>query len=168
MKNKFCEMEQRVLEGLKKGILAMDLKQHIAGCPVCRDLSLVYRWMGEFNDVSLKFHGDISLPKADQTWETAFTPPKRIDRALVKKALRPLLIPQLLTYIVAAVVFGMVLFGDNPAVKKFLDDYLDLGFLAGFFSNFFRFSAFVTVPFILVTVFMMIYFLFAVVTPRKT
>jgi hypothetical protein len=98
--------------------MSPELQEHIAGCPVCRDLVLVQEWMHRFKESAQK--SDLStktLPTAEALWRRA-EKRKRPDKKLVKKALWPLLIPQTLFYglflsgIILLTVWGFQKFGD--------------------------------------------------------
>jgi hypothetical protein len=122
MKKKHCPFEQEVLENLKSGDLQPRLKEHIAGCPVCEEARLVHGWLNRFHQVSMereKPRRKIPPVDADAVWDGAFStssPFPLPSRELVKKAMRPLIFPQLLTYFAAAAVFIFLLFSNIPVL----------------------------------------------------
>jgi hypothetical protein len=127
MSKKTCPLETDVLKSLREEKMSQELQDHIDECPVCRDIALVQGWMHRFkenaweNDMTEK-----SLPEAKGLWNLVHA--RRMpDKKLVKKALRPLLIPQALFYglfvagIIWVSIWGFKKFGgilDNPIIAQ--------------------------------------------------
>jgi len=112
MKKKSCPLEKEVLNSLKTGDLTPGIKQHAADCPVCKESITINKWMNRFQEVSMNVNtAGKKLPDAEFIWEKAFLvkPP---EKELVKKALRPLLVPQVLTYVIA--IIGLLYFFLSP------------------------------------------------------
>ncbi len=163
-----CELEQSIYEELLKGNISKDNTVHVSHCKICNDLELVYQWMENFKRTSFEYEDrEIQLPTAEMIWQTALTP-RRTDPVLIKKVMRLLFIPRFLTF--SFVVIGLIaaLVGDKAGIRSILGDYFDFGFLSAFFSGFFNMSAFVTVPFILLAVFMMVYTLVIILSPEES
>lgn len=112
MSKKICPLENEVLIGLREEKMWPDLEEHIAGCPVCQDMALVQGWMNRFKkeawetDMTKK-----TLPDAESMWNRASSK-RRPDKKLVRKALRPLIIPQVLFYglLITGIIY-MVIWG---------------------------------------------------------
>jgi len=123
MKKMDCPFEKDVLAQLKTSDLPPHLRDHIAGCAVCEETRLVYGWMNRFQRISI----ENELPRrkippldVDAVWDGAFSSsPLLPDRELIKKALRPMIFPQVLTYLAAAAVLIFLLFSNFPVM-----DYL--------------------------------------------
>lgn len=105
-----CSFEQTVIEGLEKGTLDRDTKRHIEECPVCSDLVMVSGWMTDFQDISMSSTMNRKvLPEPDMVWEKAHSA-RRVDKALMKKALLPLLVARVVAIAAAiAAVFVLIL-----------------------------------------------------------
>ncbi|MCP5105423.1 MAG: hypothetical protein GY950_18685 [bacterium] len=115
-----CLLEQEVLKGLTSGNLEPGLRKHAGNCPVCKETAAIHGWMNRFRAVSMETKGaEIRLPDAEAIWEKASVrrafQPKKVDKELEKKALWPLLIPQVLTVAAACVVIiYLVFFNISP------------------------------------------------------
>ncbi len=118
-----CSYEQDVLKGLTSGNLTPGLKKHIENCPVCKETFVVHQWMNRFRAVSVETKGaEIKLPDAETIWEKAYASPAyHPGKELEKKALRPLLIPQVLTFAAAVLVVIYLILSNLPGVRSFLD-----------------------------------------------
>jgi hypothetical protein len=121
MKKKICPWEKRVLEGLKTEELSADLQNHLAECPVCQDVVAVYEWMNRFKEKTWKIDmTQRDLPAAEAIWNGVYAR-KRPDRKLVRKALRPILYAQILSYgVIAAGIVFLVLWGGSR-IGKIID-----------------------------------------------
>lgn len=106
MRKKTCHLEREVINGLKKEKLSPEIKKHISECPLCEDIVFVHRWMSQFKNRS--WNAEILekiLPDAKTIWNRAQT--RRADKELVKKALRPLIYPRILSY--GFLIIGVVI-----------------------------------------------------------
>lgn len=133
MKKKICPLETEIMAGLREGKLKPELQNHLSGCPFCQDVVAVQAWMNQFKEKA--WETDMpkrNLPDADAVWNKAFAC-KRVDRKLVRKALKPLIYPQVLSFVVfiAGVIFlgtkGILKFGnifDTPALTRILPFFL--------------------------------------------
>ena len=93
MKKKNCPLEKEVLNNLKTGDLTPEIKKHAVNCPLCKESMTINKWMNRFHEVSLNVNtAEKKLPDAEFIWEKAFSV-KPLEKELVKKALRPLLVP---------------------------------------------------------------------------
>jgi hypothetical protein len=98
MRKKICPLENEVLKGLREKKMNPELEEHIAGCSACQNMALVQGWMNRFKEKAWK--ADIQekiLPTADSMWNRVHAR-RGPDKNLVKKALRPMIIPQVLFY----------------------------------------------------------------------
>lgn len=120
MKKKHCPFEKDVLANLKAGDLQPHINEHIDNCPVCEETRLVYGWMNRFQRVSMEHEmprRKIPPVDVDAVWDGAFSSSSLLpDRELVKKALRPMIFPQVLTYLAAAAVLIFLLFSNFPVM----------------------------------------------------
>lgn len=122
MKKKSCSMEKEILSGLKSGKLAAGLKKHLSGCPVCQESAELFKWMNNFRDMSLSLEpGNMkkTLPTAESLWEGAYSFHKP-DKELVKKALRPLVFPRVLSYLAVVIVPIFIALFYLPGIKEFI------------------------------------------------
>jgi hypothetical protein len=129
MNKKTCPMEKDALKSLREEKMSPELQEHIAECPVCRDVALVQDWMHRFKENAWKADmPDKTVPGAEGLWNEAHAK-KRPDKKLVKKALLPLLIPQMIFYflfiagIIYASIWGFKKFGgilENPLFSQLL------------------------------------------------
>jgi hypothetical protein len=118
MKKKICPRENEIIKGLKDEKMSEELQNHLAGCQVCQDVALVQGWMFQFKENA--FETDMRekvLPNAEHMWKRTHAR-TRPDKQLVRKALRPLIIPQILFYgllaagIIYSAIWGFKKFGD--------------------------------------------------------
>jgi len=118
-----CPLEKDVLKGMASGNLEPGLTEHKTDCPVCKESAAIHEWMNRFHAVSVETKGaDIKLPDAEAIWEKAYAPHAyQPDKELVKKALRPLLIPQVLTYAAALVFIVYLVLSNLPGLRDFLN-----------------------------------------------
>jgi len=135
MKKKICPLEKEVMEGLKEKELKPELQKHISQCPVCQDVAAVHTWMNRFKEKAWK--ADMSkkdLPDARAVWNRVFAR-KSADKQMVHKALRPLIVPQVLSFVVfiGGGIFlgikGVIRLGnifDSPALIRVLPFFLIL------------------------------------------
>jgi hypothetical protein len=110
MNKKHCPLEEKIIKGLSEDTMSEELQEHIAGCSICQDIALVQGWMNRFQTSAWKTDvpGKV-LPDAESLWNRAHTR-TRLDKKLVRKALRPLIIPQVLFYglLVAGIIYTFV------------------------------------------------------------
>jgi hypothetical protein len=147
MRKKTCHREEEVQTGLNSGKLSQELQNHIPDCPVCQDIALVQGWMNRFKERAWETDmPEKILPHAASIWNRVYAG-KSIDKKLVRKALRPLIIPQVLSFgvsvagIIYLTVWGFKKFGyilDNPIVSQIVPIFGIL-MASGFF--FFAFCA---------------------------
>jgi hypothetical protein len=107
MSKKKCHREEEVQTCLKTEKISPELQKHISTCPVCQDIALVHGWMNRFKENAWK--NDMPekiLPNAESMWKRVYAR-RRPDKKLVQKALRPMLIPQVLFYglLIAGIIY---------------------------------------------------------------
>ena len=129
MSKKKCHREEEVQACLKTEKISPELQKHISTCPVCQDIALVHGWMNRFKENSWK--NDMPekiLPNANRVWDHVYDR-KRPDKKLVRKALRPMLIPQVPFYglLIAGIIYttfwGFKKFGNilgSPVISQIL------------------------------------------------
>jgi hypothetical protein len=121
---KSCPYEKEVLNGLETGDLKPEIKKHMGDCRACKETASVHGWMNRFQAVSQETGtAGKKLPDAESIWERAFSPRRYhvIDRSLEKKALRPLLIPQLFAYVAAVIIIAYILLSGIPGTRDLLN-----------------------------------------------
>lgn len=133
MKKKICPLEREIMAGLREKKLEPELQKHVSECPVCKDVVAVHTWMNQFKEKSWKTDmPKKSLPDAEAIWNRVYAW-KRVDRQVVRKALRPLIYPQVLSFgvFIAGVIFlgtkGVLKFGnifDTPVLTRILPFFL--------------------------------------------
>jgi hypothetical protein len=133
MKKKICPLEREVMAGLREKKLKPELQKHVSECSVCKDVVAVHTWMNRFKEKSWKTDmPKKSLPDAEAIWNRAYAW-KRADERMVRKALRPLIYPQVLSFgvFIAGVIFlgtkGVLKFGnffDTPVLTRILPFFL--------------------------------------------
>jgi hypothetical protein len=118
MSKKICPWENEVLKGLREEKLSAELQEHIAGCSVCQDIEAASRWMIRFKENAWKTDmPEKILPGAESLWSRVYSR-SRPDKKVVRKALRPLIIPQVLFYgmlmagIIYTIFWGFKRFGN--------------------------------------------------------
>ncbi|MDQ1354707.1 MAG: hypothetical protein QG657_5016 [Acidobacteriota bacterium] len=124
MKKKSCPFEKEVLDGLSSGELTPEANEHAESCAVCKESIAIYRWMNRFQTVSLETNTARKiLPDAESIWEGAFSSPAPVvnpTKELEKKALIPLLFPQVLAYAAAIVVVIYLVISNIPGIQGFV------------------------------------------------
>ena len=133
MKKKTCPLEKEIMAGLKEGALEPELQKHLSECPACQDVVTVHTWMNQFKEKAWKTDmPKKDLPDAQAVWDRIYAW-KRADKQLVRKALRPLIYPQVLSFaiFIAGIIFlgikGVLKFGnifDAPALTRILPFFL--------------------------------------------
>jgi len=129
MSNKICPMEKEVIKTLREEKMSVELKEHIARCSACQDTVTVSGWMHRFKETAWKTDmPEKTLPSAESLWNQVHAR-RRPDKKLAKKALRPLLIPQVLFYglfiagIIYITIWGFKKFGnvlDSRVISQIL------------------------------------------------
>jgi hypothetical protein len=136
MKKMLCPFEKEVLANLKAGDLQPHLKEHIDNCSVCAETRLVYGWMNQFQQVSVELEMQrrkIPPVDVDAVWDGTFSSSSLLpDRELVKKALRPMIFPQILTYLAAAVVLIFLIISNFPVIDHLFGTDSQIGMIIRF------------------------------------
>jgi hypothetical protein len=112
MSEKTCPLEKDVLKSLRGEKMSLELQEHIDECPVCKDLALVKGWMNRFKENAWKIDmPEKTLPDAESLWNRIYAR-RQPDQKLVQKAMRPMLIPQVLFYgTIIAGIIAMTIWG---------------------------------------------------------
>lgn len=110
MRKKICPWEKDMVKALQTKSLSHEIKEHISKCPSCKNIVAVYDWMNQYKERSWNTKMEKkTFPDPDAIWDRAYVR-RRPDIALMKKALRPLVFPHVLSYVVIiiAVVFLLI------------------------------------------------------------
>lgn len=154
MKKKSCSFEKEVLNGLSSGELTPEAKDHAESCAVCKESIAIYRWMNRFQTVSLETNTARKiLPDAESIWEGAFSSPAPVvnpARALEKKALLPLLFPQVLAYAAAVIVVIYLFIANLAGIQDFIkanpEALAIVTYFLAMFKTVFKSSATLVIP----------------------
>lgn len=118
MKKKICPRESEVLKALREDKMSAELREHMAGCPICQDTAAVSRWMYRFKETAWKIDmPGKTLPSAQSMWNRVHAA-RKPDKKLVRKAMRPLIVPQVLSLgvflagIICITIWGFKKFGN--------------------------------------------------------
>lgn len=126
MSGKHCPMEEKVVQGLKTHNQIPELNTHIDQCPICRQTVQVYRWMNRFEAETVDCDmEDTRLPDAEKIWEKASANVRQsFSKDLEQKALRPLRVFQVFSYLVAFACLAIFLYVKLPVIDHFFNTYL--------------------------------------------
>jgi hypothetical protein len=129
MRKRICLWEKAVVEALQAKRLSPEIQEHISQCQSCKNIALVSDWMNHYQEKtrSTKMKEKI-LPDAEAIWERAHTRRKQ-DRALVKKALRPLIYPQVLSFVVIVIGVFLLLISNAEKIGRIIDSRIIAGIL---------------------------------------
>ena len=135
MKKKICHWEERVMDCLKSEKLSPEIEKHVSECHSCQEAASIFRWMNEFKNRSWSVeNGKITLPDSETIWDRAFDR-QRPDRTLVKKALKPMIYPRILSYPIFIVGFLLLFISNVKGIGNFLDSRLGSSPLLGYLSK---------------------------------
>jgi len=107
MRKKTCHLEKEVIDCLKVERLSPEIKKHISECPICKDVVSVHKWINQFKNRTWNAEmQEKTLPAPATIWNRAHAE-RKPDKALMKKALKPLMYPQVFTYpiLIIGVIF---------------------------------------------------------------
>lgn len=127
MRKKICHLEKEVIDCLKAERLSPEIKKHTSECPICKDALSVYKWINQFKnrtwDAEMQ---EITLPAPETIWNSAHAK-RRPDRTLVKKALRPMMYPQIFSYPILIIGVIFLLFSNMKQIGNFVDSIAGVG-----------------------------------------
>jgi len=172
MKKKSCLLEQEILNSLAVGDLTAEIKQHLKACPTCKESAFLYQWMNGFQKVSRQGKlAEKKLPDAESLWEKAFSL-KTPDKELVKKAMKPLRIFQVVSYVIAIIVLLYLVFAHFPGINSFLNSSPVVGMILASLSSMvrtlFKFFSFVFIPIIIGLLSVVIFSIVTGFEPKKS
>lgn len=107
MRKKICHLEKEVIDCLKVEKLSPEIKKHISECPICKDVVSVHKWINQFKNRTWNAEmQEKTLPAPETIWNRAYAK-RKPDKALVKKALKPLMYPRVFSYpiLIIGVIF---------------------------------------------------------------
>ena len=129
-----CPLESKVLEALAGGPLAGELASHAQNCPVCRETLLVHRWMGEFRKESAEADlREMRLPDPKILWTQVASP--FLDKAVVKKVLKPLRYFWIAASAALGLLLGLLLLSTIRPLSGFLSSIPGWEILASLFKS---------------------------------
>lgn len=169
--NNYCEFEQTIINSHKDDCLNAEQKLHINNCSICSNSLTVFTWMNQFENIG-KRDNEVEkiLPTPENIWKRAFTPISS-KKELISKAMRPLVITQLITYltIFSGVVF--VLFGKISIFKTLFGNFFkDSEFINSFttlFASLSKTLPFLIVPLGMVALLLVSYFIYSLFNPES-
>ena len=171
MKKKSCLMEQEVLNSLAAGDLTIEIKQHLKTCPICKESAFLYQWMNDFQKVSRQGKpAEKKLPDAESLWEKAFSL-KTPQKELVKKAMKPLRIYQVISYVIAIIALLYLVFAYLPGIRSLLNSSPVASMILASSSvvrTLFKFFSFVTIPVFIGLLSVVIFTIITGFEPKKT
>lgn len=98
MRKKICHLEKEVIDCLKAERLSPEIKKHISECPLCKDVVSVHKWINQLKNRAWNTEmQEKTLPDPETIWNRAHAT-GRPDKALAKKALKPLMYPQIFSF----------------------------------------------------------------------
>lgn len=155
MKKISCSFEKEVLDGLRTGVLSQAAKEHTETCTVCQESMAIQRWMNRFQAEGLETKAATKkLPDAEFFWDNVYSAPMHAqcpDKALEKKALIPLLFPQVLAYAAALITIIYLSISNLTGIKNILVTKLELpvimSSLLDIFKTFSKSSSYLLIPF---------------------
>jgi hypothetical protein len=110
MRKRICPWEKEVVDALQTKKMTHEIKEHISKCSSCQNIVSVYDWMNQYKRRSWDTKmTEKPLPDPDAIWDRVHAR-RKPDRTLVKKALRPLIYPQVLSFVVIVIgVFSLLI-----------------------------------------------------------
>jgi hypothetical protein len=171
MSKENCPMGKEILAASKRGRFSEEMRKHLSACSDCSDSLLVARWMGSFREL-LHQPETVSpdLPDMEEIWQRARDANIELKRK-EKKALRPLLIPRILSYLAALAGVIFLLTADLSGIKHFIAKSLGgeqiINFFTSFFPRFINSSIFVAIPFFIILLSMAGYFFYSLINPER-
>ncbi len=132
------------------GVLEPQLKKHLTGCPVCEEAAAIQRWMNDFQAFdAAPVSRDKKLPTVETLWQGAFTT-RQPAAELARRALRPLLIPRLLSFLTAVILPLFLVFFYWAEIAAFFSENAAssplFGLLVSLFKNFSETFSFILLP----------------------
>jgi hypothetical protein len=172
MKNKSCLLEQEVLNSLAAGDLTAEIKQHLKACHICKESAFLYQWMNGFQKVSRQGKpAEKKLPDAESIWEKAFSS-KIPDKELVKKAMKPLRIYQVVFYVIVIIALLYLVFAHFPGGRTSLNlspaAGMILASLSSMVRTLYKSFSFVLIPIIIGLLSVVIFTIVTGFEPKKS
>lgn len=115
MKKKICPLEMEIMTGLREKKFKPELQKHVSECPACKDIVAVHTWMNQFKEESWKTDmTKKALPNAETVKKRVYNR-RRTDEQMERKALRPLIYPQVLS--LGVFLAGIIFLGIKGVLK---------------------------------------------------
>ncbi|MFB0565488.1 MAG: hypothetical protein ACETWK_07395 [Candidatus Aminicenantaceae bacterium] len=119
MGKRICHLEKKIIDSLKREGLTQEIRNHLAVCPDCEETAAVYLWMNRFKDVGMRDNISLKkLPEAESIWRSAHAHPRR-EKELLKKALKPIVISRITSYVVFVIGVIFLLFSNFQEIKNY-------------------------------------------------
>jgi hypothetical protein len=171
MKKRSCDKTPDVLAAANSGRLESLLRRHVDGCGICRDELLLEGYIRLSADRGAEALPDRGIiPDVETIWEGARNI-RAWKKDLERKALRPLLIPRILTYTLGAGGAIFLLGSQWTVIKKYLGEYSDslalLNSFTGSVAKLFGSSPLLAAVTGLATLFMAIFVVYSLVRPGE-
>jgi len=177
MKNKYsCSQAETLPATLNQGNLSPDLKKHIKSCRECGEIAHLHHWMKDYREFSrenMDMEIEKRLPSPTDIWANAHSP-KRIDPAILRKVLRPMLIPQIMSIIVATAGLLILVFSNLGGIGEFFGSFSESGGIKSMTGSFMmvlgqmlHFLKMIALPAIIIGSAGVLYFLYTIVHPEK-
>lgn len=171
MKKKTCPFEEQIQAGLKQTEFSPEIKNHIKSCHVCHETFIFYQWLRDLKKSKAETKKiSKELPDANHIWEKAHSR-KLIDSQKIEKAMRPLLIPQIVSYVLIVIGAVFLILVNVTDIKEFVGKNFNIGYFFDFFTviipKLFKTFHFLKIPMVLFLLFIFIVILYSLVSPKK-
>lgn len=121
MRKRICPREKEVVEALKAKNLSHEIKEHISKCKSCKNAALISDWMNQYRERSWSTEmTEKILPEPDAIWDRVHAR-RKPDRTLVKKVLRPLIYPQVLSFVTISIGVFLLLISNAEKIGNIFD-----------------------------------------------
>jgi hypothetical protein len=120
MKKPTCPLEDQVRQCLTRGGGDPGLRDHAAGCPVCRDILAVSDWMLRFRDLTLeRVKVDELYPASGKLWDLARAG-RSIDLVAARRVLKPLTLYRKIAWLVSVAGGAALALQEFERIKSLL------------------------------------------------
>jgi hypothetical protein len=133
MRKKICHLEKEVMKNLKAEKLNPEIKKHVSECSYCMNIVAIHDWMNQYKEKAWNTEMQKGIfPHPDTIWNRAYAK-RRPDKALVKKALRPLVYIQVFSYMVIIIGVYLLLRSNVEKIGNIIDSRIIAQILPIFF-----------------------------------
>jgi hypothetical protein len=149
-------------------------KKYRKECPACEKPAAIYTFMNNFREISTAEIPGITekkLPTAEFLWDEAYSGFRAV-KELEKKALRPLMVTRLLSYIFAIVVPLFLILSYLPEIKGIIhtnpEAHIIINSLSSILNRFIESFSFLLVPAAVCLLTLIIFIFITGFQPKKT